>query len=252
MSWKSFAIVISLIIFGILENYYPFFNYKQNWKSRICNNLFLGLINILGSSLTIALLLNWIWQQNIWQGLFHYIRLPWLNLTLAFLFLDLYLYLWHRLMHNLPLGWFFHQIHHTELAMNISTTYRFHIVEVIASNIPRLGLIWLFGITQNQVLFYDMILAITLIFQHSNWALALKIDKSLSCLIVTPNYHRFHHSQVLSESKSNYASILTIWDKIFNSYYYSPKPENIKLGLSIKNQKLNIVDLLKLPWISKY
>lgn len=248
MNWKPFAIVGSLMLFGFLESSYPFFYYKQSFASKTYNNLILGLINILANSLTIALFLDWIWQQNTWQGFFHYISLPWLNLTLTFFLLDLYLYAWHRLMHTLPLGWIFHQIHHTELAMNISTTYRFHVVEILASNIPKLGLIWLFGITQSQVLFYDAILAITLIFQHCNWAIALKLDKYLSYFVVTPNYHRFHHSQVLSESQSNYASILTIWDRMFNSYYFSPKPEKIKLGLSGRNLELNIVDLLKMPW----
>ncbi len=157
------------------------------------------------------------------------------------------MYTWHRLMHSVSWGWRFHQVHHTDASMNISTAYRFHLVEVFLSGIPKLFLIWVFGISPSHLLIYEILYAIELVFHHSNFALPLKIDKCLSDFIVTPNYHRAHHSQSWQETQSNYASFLTIWDKLFKLHYYPQYPDKIKLGLEKSNNNLNIMELILMP-----
>lgn len=251
MDWESLAVVSSVFLFGFLENLFPFFNFKETFQSKTDTNLILGIVNLTVGSLTTALLLNWVWQQTIWQGFFHWIKSPWLGIVLSFLLLDAYMYIWHRWMHTIPIAWHFHQVHHTEMLMNTSTAYRFHPVEAIASNIPKLFLVLLFGITPRYLLFYETLLAIELIFHHSNWAIQDQIDNFLSYIIVTPNCHRAHHSESLKESQSNYGSFLSIWDRLFNSFYYPKYPDKIKLGLHQYNQKLNSISLLMLPFAKK-
>ncbi|WP_245912430.1 sterol desaturase family protein [Brunnivagina elsteri] len=199
------------------------------------------------NSLTIAFLLHQIWQQKFWLGFLHLVELPWLAATISFVIIDLYMYVWHRLMHSSNITWQFHQVHHTEMSMNTSTAYRFHTVEVILSNVPKLFLIWLLGIKPSYLLFYEITLAIELIFHHSNWALPWKLDKFLSYLIVTPNIHRLHHSQSFQDTQFNYASILTIWDKLFHTCSYPKYPEKIQLGLTEYRNHLNILNLIFLP-----
>ncbi len=151
------------------------------------------------------------------------------------------------LMHSLPITWQFHQVYHTEISMNTSTACRFHIVEVILSNFHKLFLIWLLGIKPSYLLFYEIFLAIELIFHHSNWAFYWKLDKLFSYIIVTPNLHRLHHSQSFKDTQYNYASILTIWDKLFHTCSYPKYPEKIQLGLTEYNNHLNIINLIFLP-----
>ncbi|MFB2969714.1 sterol desaturase family protein [Aerosakkonema sp. BLCC-F183] len=248
MDAKLTALLGSLFIFGILENLFPFFQYKQSFSRRVTHNFVLGIVNAIASSLTIVLLLKWVWQQNIWLGLFAGIKQTWLVAILAFLILDLYLYFWHRLMHTLPVAWRFHRVHHTEMEMNISTAYRFHTMEVLVSNLPKVFLIWLFGIEPIHAAIYELLFTIVVVFHHSNWNLPYKVDKFLSYLIVTPNYHRIHHSQIVKETNSNYASLLSVWDRFFKSYRYSKNPESIKIGLVEYPRELNFVKLLKLPF----
>jgi sterol desaturase/sphingolipid hydroxylase (fatty acid hydroxylase superfamily) len=248
MDWKELSLVVSIFLFGTLENLFPFFSLKESFHSRTYTNVILGLINLSLSSLTTALLLNWVWQQTIWQGIFHFIKLPWLTAIISFLLLDGYMYVWHRIMHTLPVAWRVHRVHHTETSMNISTFYRFHPLEAILSNLPKLFLVYLFGINLINLLFYETWFVIVLMFQHSNWFVPLKIDKYLSYFIVTPNYHRAHHSQSRKAIQSNYASVLTLWDRIFKTYYYPRNPKAIKLGLPEEKQDLGIIDLLKLPF----
>lgn len=251
MEYKTSIICISLVIFGILEIIYPFYNFKGNWLRRISNNLILGLANAIALSLITKILLlqalnNPLYSPKILQ----LINMPLLAGILAILIIDLYMYLWHRWMHKWAIGWRFHKVHHTDREMNISTAYRFHIIEILASNLPKIFLIWILGIKIEWLLIYEILFAIDVIFHHSNWYLPVNIDKFLSYIIVTPNYHRLHHSQIIVETNSNYGSLLSIWDKIFLTYRYSKNPERIKLGLAEYKQNLRILDLLIIPFRS--
>ncbi|NET02428.1 MAG: sterol desaturase family protein [Sphaerospermopsis sp. SIO1G1] len=255
MEYKSVIILLSITVFGILETVFPFFAYKRRVKI-FANNFILGLINYALVNLTIIWLLRWIWQQQSWLGYLGYLKtsylnnlnFSWLTLILSFLVLDLYMYAWHRLVHSWKFGWRFHLVHHSEMWMNISTAYRFHPLEVIISNLPKFTLIYLLGISPLDLLFYELVFAISLVFHHSNLALPLKLDQFLSYFLVTPNYHRAHHSQTRKVANNNYASILTIWDLIFKSRYYPELPEKIKLGLAKSNQELLLMDLIKIPF----
>jgi sterol desaturase/sphingolipid hydroxylase (fatty acid hydroxylase superfamily) len=248
MSWSLLILAISLVLFGILEYKFPFFTYKQRWTSRISTNFAIGILNALLSYLVIALVWAEIKKYSNWSGLFQGIHSPWLVVVLAFLLLDVYRYGWHVLMHLWPIGWRFHRVHHTERAMNISTAYRFHIVEVLFSYFPRVFLIWLLGISPINVFMYDAFFTVVEVFQHSNWAIPLKVDKVLTYLIVTPNYHRVHHSQIVKETNSNYGSLLTVWDRLFGTFRYCSRPKTLKIGLSEEPRHLNILDLLTLPF----
>jgi len=249
MNWKLTAILGSLFIFGILENLFPFFADKKSFFKRISTNFSLGLLNAIATSLTTTLLLRWVWTQTAWIGLIKVsIQQPLIVGILSFLLLDLYMYSWHRLMHTLPIAWRFHRVHHTDRSMNISTAYRFHAVEVLFSHLPKIFLIGLLGITPHILFVYELIFTVSLVFHHSNWALPFKIDSFLTHFIVTPNYHRIHHSQNVKETNSNYGSLLSLWDKIFNSFRTHKNPQTIKIGLREEAREINLINLLKLPF----
>lgn len=241
----------SLLLFGILEVLYPFYTYKQGWADRIGPNLAIAVLNTLITKLPTIWLAAWVSspaQQKIWPGLFHYIPSPVVVGVLSFLILDSYRYGWHCLMHFWPIGWRFHRVHHSELAMNISTAYRFNAIEVMASYIPLVFLFWLFGIKPEYVFIYEVLFVVVEVFQHSNWAISPKIDRALTVLIVTPNYHRVHHSQIVKETDSNFGSLLTIWDRLFGTYRYCSDTKKIDIGLIEYPKPLSIMDMLTLPF----
>jgi len=247
MNWSLLILASSLVLFGILEYKFPFYTYKLSWSSRVATNFSLALLNALLKSLLLVSLSQWIYQHN--TGLFNRIPSPWVVGLLSILVLDSYRYGWHVLMHKLPIGWRFHRVHHTDRAMNISTAYRFHFVESFISYFPMFFLIWLFGLNPIYVFLYESLFVIDEVFQHSNWALPLKVDRILSYLVVTPNCHRVHHSQVVKETDSNYGSLLTIWDRLFGTFRYSRSPKTIKIGLREEPRHLNILDSLALPFV---
>ncbi|BAZ04125.1 sterol desaturase family protein [Calothrix sp. NIES-3974] len=249
MDWNSFIITISVFTFATLEHQFPYVIYVSSLYQRTHTNLLLGFLNTSINHVTISVALNWVLQQTSGPELLALIPNSNLQLLLVLIILDLYLYFWHRMMHSWRWVWGFHYIHHTEHQVNTSTAYRFHPVEAIASNIPKLLLIWLLGIEINQLLAYELILAISLMFQHSNWSLPTPVEQILGYVFITPNIHRTHHAKNLQQSNSNFGSVFCIWDKFFNTFYHPWKLPPNEPEVIGKFSKLNIWQLLILPLV---
>jgi sterol desaturase/sphingolipid hydroxylase (fatty acid hydroxylase superfamily) len=232
MTVKLVLLITTVASLLILENKLPFFRFQNSLGSRIVANFGLGAINaILASMWTIAIT-QFVMLPQIDLRLVGAISNPVFAGILSFLIVDFYMYVWHRSMHRLPLAWRFHRLHHTDRTMNVSTAYRFHPIEIISSSIPKLLLIWSLGISSNFVLIYELVFTVVVALHHSNLAIPGVIDRLLSLVIVTPNLHRIHHSQVVAETNSNYGSVLSWWDRIFGTNNDRPDVVNIQLGLT--------------------
>ena len=245
---KLSIILASIVIFGLLEHLFAFYEFKTTWQKMTLKNFALGIFNALFTSLLLTGLLAWIWQQNLYIGPFLSLENSILVGSLSFLILDCYMYFWHRTMHETKLGWLFHQVHHSDLVMNSSSAYRFHLIEVFFSNLPKFLIVFLLGIAPLHYFIYELAFTIIIIFHHSNWALNQKIDWLLSKFIVTPNLHRVHHSKIPAETNSNYSSVFIIWDKLFKSFQFRTNPEKIKIGLKQYPKDLSLIELFKLPF----
>jgi sterol desaturase/sphingolipid hydroxylase (fatty acid hydroxylase superfamily) len=246
MPVKLIVVIVSIFSLLILENKWPFFSYKTSPWSRIVNNFELGAINSIASSL-LAIAISRTFELHGSSGIIAMIPSPAIAGALAFGSLDLYMYFWHRMMHTLPIAWRFHLVHHTDRQMNVSTAYRFHPIEIMSSSLPKLFLIWLLGIPSSFVLIYESVFTIIVALHHSNFALPSALDRILAYLILTPHYHRIHHSQVVAETNSNYASVFIWWDRLFGTYRDRQDIQNIQLGISEASGDLNLLQSLALP-----
>ena len=232
MTVKLVLLITTVASLLILENKLPFFRFQNSLGSRITGNFGLGAINsVLASIWTIAIT-QFVTIPQIDRGLVGAISSPVIAGILSCLIIDLYMYFWHRSMHTLPLAWRFHRLHHTDRTMNVSTAYRFHPIEIISSSIPKLLLIWLLGIPSNFVLVYELAFTVVVALHHSNLAIPGVIDRVLARVIVTPNLHRIHHSEVVAETNSNYGSVLSWWDRLFGTNNDRSDVINIQLGLT--------------------
>jgi sterol desaturase/sphingolipid hydroxylase (fatty acid hydroxylase superfamily) len=228
---KLVLVITTIAILLILEKKFPFFYFQNSFRSRVASNFGLGGINTIVSSLFTLSLARLAIIPPIDRGPIAAIPSPVVAGLVSFLIIDLYMYCWHRSMHTLPLAWRFHRLHHEDRSMNVSTAYRFHPIEIIISTIPKLSLIWLLGIPSNFVLIYELVFTVIVALHHSNVAIPASIDRILARAIVTPNYHRIHHSQVVAETNSNYGSVFTWWDRLFHTQNDRPDIINIKLGI---------------------
>ncbi len=259
MQVKLFVITSTISSLLFLEYKFPFFAFKNTLWARVNSNFELGLLNSIASSIFTVTVANYFITnyphqgslRSIAEGRFSTNDSAGIAGILSIVILDLYMYLWHRAMHTIPLAWRFHRVHHTDRMMNVSTAYRFHPIEILSSSIPKLMLVWWLGISAESASIYELIFTVVVALQHSNFALPSSIDRCLAGAIVTPNYHRIHHSQIVAETNSNYGSVLSCWDWIFQTRTDRSDVINIQLGVSDESRVLNIGQLLKLPLSSE-
>jgi sterol desaturase/sphingolipid hydroxylase (fatty acid hydroxylase superfamily) len=168
--------------------------------------------------------------------------------ALAFLALDWGNYLWHWLNHRWPLLWRFHQVHHADLDMDVSTALRFHIGELLASVPSKGAWILLTGASPRATLVYEIFFEAANCFHHSNLRLPTQTDARLARFVVTPRMHGIHHSVIEQETNSNYSVIFTLWDRLHGSLRLDVPQERITIGLPYLRKHIPAAGLLKMPF----
>ncbi|HXH00605.1 MAG TPA: sterol desaturase family protein [Xanthomonadaceae bacterium] len=146
----------------------------------------------------------------------------WLEIILAMLVFDLTIYWQHRLLHLLPWLWPLHRVHHSDLALDVSTGVRFHPLEIALSMVIKLSLVALLGPHPLAVVLFELLLSAGSLFTHADVALPARVERIVRRLIVTPSMHRIHHSLRREETDSNYGFNLSLWDHLFASYRPAP------------------------------
>ena len=160
--------------------------------------------------------------SNGW-GLLNNVMWPlWVEMLAATLFLDFAIWAQHWVTHQVPLFWRFHRMHHADRDMDVTTALRFHPVEILASMVLKIGLIYLLGPQAVAVVLFEVLLNATAMFNHANIALPVWLDRIIRLVLVTPDMHRVHHSVIRAEHNRNFGFALSIWDRIFGTYRGQP------------------------------
>lgn len=156
----------------------------------------------------------------------------WLTIILGIVVLDFSVgYLSHRTMHAWPAMWRFHRVHHSDDFVDVTTTYRTHPVETAWRFLFAIVPVWALGISAQAVVIQRLLQATNGVIQHGNIRLRPSLDRILSQAWVTPNVHKLHHSREVSETNSNYANLLTIYDRLLGTYTPSSRAESVVYGL---------------------
>lgn len=165
-------------------------------------------------------------------GLLYLFDLPyWLSFGIGFLLLDYGNYLWHILNHKIPLLWRFHNVHHTDLDLDVTTAVRFHIGEILFSVLFRGAVVLVIGAPVVLVLIYEIAFEAATNFHHSNLRIPFFVEKRLSTWIVTPRMHGIHHSIVKKETDSNYSVIFNFWDRMHDTIRLNVPQLDINIGV---------------------
>jgi sterol desaturase/sphingolipid hydroxylase (fatty acid hydroxylase superfamily) len=167
-------------------------------------------------------------------GVLHQVQWPaWAEGLIAFILLDLAIYLQHRAVHALPMLWRFHRMHHADVELDVTSGARFHPVEILFSLGIKFLVITALGAPAVAVLLFEIVLNGTAMFNHSNVRLPRFADRALRLLVVTPDMHRVHHSVLRRETDSNFGFNLPWWDRLFGTYRPEPEAghEGMTLGL---------------------
>jgi sterol desaturase/sphingolipid hydroxylase (fatty acid hydroxylase superfamily) len=191
------------------------------------------------------------WAEDQGIGLFHWLGVSgWAAAILGFVFMDWAYYWWHYLNHTLPFFWRFHNVHHTDLDLDVSTAARFHFGEIILSVPFRVLVVALLGIPFRALLIFEIIFESATMFHHSNWRLPLGLERALNHVIVTPRMHGIHHSIVEKETNSNWGTIFCWWDGLHRTLRRDISQDEITIGVAAyrNERELTLANLWTLPF----
>jgi sterol desaturase/sphingolipid hydroxylase (fatty acid hydroxylase superfamily) len=177
------------------------------------------------------------WAQGAGIGFFNTISLfanGGLNgvaaMIMCFLLLDFSVWAQHVLTHKVPFLWRFHRVHHSDIAMDVTTALRFHPGEILASLAFKTAIILALGAPPLVAFAFEVALGAGALFTHANVKLPTKLDNVLRFLVVTPAMHLIHHSPAPQNTNSNYGFSFSIWDRLFRTYRPAPAPsESLEL-----------------------
>jgi sterol desaturase/sphingolipid hydroxylase (fatty acid hydroxylase superfamily) len=120
----------------------------------------------------------------------------------------------HRCMHSLPCLWAFHCIHHAPDELNFLTNYRMHLIEFIVDGLVTLVPVVLLGVPPSIWLPVNLLLLWYTGLHHSD--LNLRFGW-LERVLVSPQFHRLHHSTDRRDFDSNFGAALSLWDWLFGT-----------------------------------
>lgn len=138
-----------------------------------------------------------VWARDRHLGLLTWLDLRgWIAAVAAFVLLDYAYWWWHWMNHMVPLFWRFHNVHHTDLDMDVTTAARFHFGEMFFSTGFLSLTLLLLGVAPLTFAFFFVVFEAATCFHHSNWRLPIGLERILNLVIVTPRMHGIHHSIV--------------------------------------------------------
>lgn len=242
-----------LVVLFVLEDLIPFYLARKGHIRHWALNLVFALVNL---TITKVIFVGLMFEVSgsyfaNTYGLLNYFELTGITrLVCAILIFDAWMYSWHVLNHLHPFFWSFHKVHHSDPEVDTSSAFRFHPIEIILSNIFRLGVIAVLGLRLGDLLAYETVLLPVIMFHHSNVKISERFDRLYRIFIASPHMHRIHHSDIVHETNSNYGSIFSFWDRIFRTFRTRPDPENIIEGLKqySPEEASSLRALLMHPW----
>ncbi|AXT40060.1 sterol desaturase family protein [Alteromonas sp. BL110] len=152
------------------------------------------------------------WRLDIWPSQWPKIA----QVLLIFSAFEFVNYWYHRASHRW--GWLWrlsgHSAHHAFKKLSGLNAVANHPLEGFFLILPRAIVGFLLGGEAVGAAFISLT-AVTAILAHSN----LHLNSALVGWFFTTNrYHIHHHSQVISESNTNYGCVCIVWDRLFGTF----------------------------------
>ena len=138
----------------------------------------------------------------------------WLQFIEAMFVADLFAYVAHRLFHEIPFLWRFHQIHHSSELLDWLAASRLHIVDILVTRAFGFIPLYVIGFSEPAIYGYLVWASFQAIFIHSN--VRFKFGP-LRQILATPQFHHWHHSN--TQYNKNFAVHLPIIDMMFGTFY---------------------------------
>jgi sterol desaturase/sphingolipid hydroxylase (fatty acid hydroxylase superfamily) len=139
----------------------------------------------------------------------------WFQAILFLVLSDIPLYWLHRFFHGSTL-WRYHAIHHSSEDLDWISAARFHPVNILLGAVAVDVALLLAGISPKVMIWVGPFKIFHSAFVHANlnWTLG-----PFKYVIVSPVFHRWHHTGLADGGNTNFATSFPIWDILFGTFH---------------------------------
>jgi sterol desaturase/sphingolipid hydroxylase (fatty acid hydroxylase superfamily) len=190
-------------------------------------SLLMGLGRTIAAAVTGALgaaAMVWVHQFALYE-----IGWVWWAWVACFLAEDLCYYWFHRISHERRWFWASHVVHHSSQHYNLSTALR----QTWTGSVSMSFVFWLpmafIGFEPAMIAFFS---GLSLIYQFWIHTEAIKrMPDWFEAVFNTPSHHRVHHATNPVYLDANYAGVLIIWDRLFETFVAEDDGEPARYGI---------------------
>ena len=235
LDWFILDLLGSTLIFVVIEKLFPLYRgqaiFRKEWQTDLkhfaVNHFIVGLA-LLTVNFLLHHLFGWLVSSNFQQTVRDIPFLP--QLLLCVLVADLAQYWTHRAYHEVPFLWKFHAVHHSAKTMDWLAGSRQHVAEIVFTRVCVLAPLFVLGFSEAVINTYIIVVGFQAVLNHANVHLPWG---PLKYLIVTPDFHHWHHSSDDEAIDRNYAAHYSFLDYLFGTAVKVPahKPLPAKYGV---------------------
>jgi len=162
----------------------------------------------------------------------------WAGAAVGFVTIEVFIYAWHRLMHENDFLWrWFHQMHHSAERIDAAGTFYFSPADMFGwTLLGSLALVWAVGVTPEAAVVTNVVVTFFAIFTHAN----VRTPQWLGYFVGRPEMHAVHHER--GSHSHNYCDIPLV-DMLFGTYS-NPKTFEGKAGF-YDGASSRVLDMLR-------
>ncbi len=168
----------------------------------------------------------------------------WPQVALYLLGNDFVMYSTHRLFHSVHL-WRFHAVHHSSEHLEWISAARFHPVDQILHGILADVVMLLLGIPPEVLVWLTPFTVGSSALVHANldWDFGI-----FRYLLVSPLYHRWHHTSAERGGSSNFAGTFPLFDMIFGTFSLPAEQRPDRYGLDDPHFPKDFIGQIRHPF----
>lgn len=168
--------------------------------------------------------------DQIWPGV---TDVAWVSFIMYLLIFDAVDYFYHRAQHRFAWFWSLHAVHHSQRQMTMWSDNRNHILDSVLRSTVFVLVSKLIGVPPGQFILIVVLSQLVESYSHAN--IRMSFGKIGGRLLVSPKFHRYHHSIEYDESTAgrahghNFSVLFPIWDILFGTARYNT--DYVKTGI---------------------